>query len=336
MRIDLPLKETWDAVSEQYRAALPGLSPATQVQIYAGYQHALFEATVGLGRLFSHKRSIATVEPAEPVAAAIEAAFAGEGYNIRHLRDLSSLNASSAADEALLQNATELAFVVFSDDDPVTGRVFDHSRLLGELKDQRIFRIHLSHAAHRFAPGIPQPAPYEIRICSLSPERALLVAGERFKIQPALAPRLPWHAAASVDERLAVISPERYQVQKKTILDFEDSLPEGFRSYFDAKDQQRVFDRAVIVADEVDGFALIDELARALGVALAVAPGVDGQLETSSPCRWNDLRYTDWLLARGEKETTIRGLIVIDPALLKPELPSALVTAARTLKALQG
>jgi len=330
VRIDLPPKKTWSAVSEQYRAALPFLTAETQVQVYAGYQHALYEATLGIARLFSHKRAIATVEPREPAIASIETAFAADSYTIRHWSDDASTAELSGLD------ASDVAFAVFTEDDPVTGRLFDHSRVLRELKEQRIFRIHISHAAHSFLRGITQPAPFEVRILSLSPERALLVAGERFKVFPALAPLLPWHAPVAVSDRLAVFPVENYQTQKKTIVDFEASLPKGFRSYFKATDQQRLFDRAVVVADHLDGYAVIDELARVTAHKLREFPGNDDHLETISPCRWNEPRITDWLLRLGEPEATIRGLFVIEPALIVPGLQAQLQSVAQTLHEAQG
>ncbi len=335
MRIDLPLKETWSAVSEQYRAVLPSLSATTQVQVYAGYQHALQEATSGIARLFSHKRSIATVEPTEPAVAMVETAFAADAYHIRHL-PVDTARVEAAATEPLLLDASDLAFVVLTVDDPVTGRLYDHSRLLSEIKDQRIFRIHLSHAAHGFGLGVCQPAPFEVRILSLSPERALLVAGERFKVLPTLAPRLPWHAPVAVSDRLAVLPDDRYQAQRKTIVDFESALPQGFRPYFASSDQQRLFDRAVIVADHLDGFAVIDELARVMALKLHEFPGGDDKLETTSPCRWNEPRITDWLLKRGESEEVVRGLFVVDPSLISPGLSATLNLAAQNLRSLQG
>jgi hypothetical protein len=330
VRIDLHPTETWSAVSEQYRAALPGLASNTQIQIYAGYQHALHEAALGIARLFSHKRSIATVEPVEPAVAAIEAVFASETYNIRHFCDDASFSDSSELDSG------DLAFVVLADDDPATGRLYGHSSILQELKDQRTFRIHISHAAHCFNRGVIQPAPFEVRILSLSPERALLVAGERFKVVPALAPSLPWHAPVAVSDRLAVFPDERYQAQRKAILEFETSLPKGFRPYFKSTDQQRLFDRAVIVADGLDGYAVIDELARAVALKLHDFPGSDDKLETISPCRWNEPRVTEWLLKRGEPEEVVRGLFVVEPALINPGLPDRLQAVAQTLRSLQG
>lgn len=325
MRIDIPANESWRALSDEYRSALGfAAEPGVQVQVYAGYQHALHEATHGLARLFSHKRSIALVEPAEPAIAQLAVTFAEDTYNLRHW--------SEATVDSI--DAGDLAFVLFSDDDPVTGRLYDHSRLIAAIKDQRVFRIHVSHSEHRFAGEVSRPAPFEARILSLSPERAVLVAGERFRVQPQLAPMLPWKSHGPAVEHLARVSKAADDERKSRILDFESRLPQGFRAYFSAG-ERRVFDRAVIVAEGVDGFAVIDELALGLNHKLTPA-GTDGDLETTSPCRWNHPRFTDWLLKRGESEETIRGLMTIAPRLLTPDLHSRLAAAAALLRSLQG
>lgn len=325
MRIDIPANESWRALSDEYRSALGfAADPGVHVQVYAGYQHALYEATHGLARLFSHKRSIGLVEPAEPAIAQLAVMFAEETYNIRHWS------------EAVLDSidASDLAFVLFSDDDPVTGRLYDHSRLLTALKDQRVFRIHVSHSEHRFLGALSRPAPFEARILSLSPERAVLIAGERFRVQPQLAPMLPWKSHGTADEHLARVAAPVYDEQKARILDFESRLPQGLRPYFTA-DEKRVFDRAVIIAEGVDGSAVIDEIARVLNHPLTPA-GTQSDLETTSPCRWNHPRFTDWLLRRGETEEIIRGLIALTPQVLTADLPDRLAATATLLRSLQG
>lgn len=325
MRIDIPANESWRALSEEFRSALGfAADPGVQVQVYAGYQHALHEATHGMARLFSHKRSIALVEPAEPANARLAVTFAEDTYNIRHWNE-ASIDTIDASD---------IAFVLFSDDDPVTGRLYDHSRLIAAIKDQRLFRVHISHAEHRFNDEVPRPAPFEARILSLSPERAVLIAGERFRVQPQLAPMLPWKSHGSATEHLARVPKAAHDEHKTRILEFESRLPKGFRPYF-AADDARVFDRAVLIAEGVDGSAVIDEVARGLGHKLTPA-GSDSELETTSPCRWNHPRFVDWLLKRGETEEGIRGLIILAPSLLNTDITARLEAAATLLRTLQG
>ncbi|MEK7356709.1 MAG: hypothetical protein AAB250_09680, partial [Bdellovibrionota bacterium] len=58
-------------------------------------------------------------------------------------------------------------------------------------------------------------------------------------------------------------------------------------------------------------------------------------LETSSPCRSPSSRLTDWLLARGEKEEILRGMVVISADLVKRGLDTQLAQVAATLTKLQ-
>jgi hypothetical protein len=321
MRIDIPQNEKWTAICEGYRAALPFQDPAVQVQVYAGFQHALTEASQGLARLFSHKKTIALVTPTEPALEAIAIAFSEEGYTVKNA------TAQEVADpEWLAPIQNELLFVLMSEDDPVTGRLNDLSPINAALKEKRIFRIVLSHASHTISP-IARPHIFEVRVLSLKPEVALIVAGERFRVIPTLASRLPWSDQNPAEDLKIQSSFEA------DILAFEDQLPPGFKVYFN-KGDARVFDRAVIFHPQLDGSAVIDQLAESSGKKIALA-GAATPYDSSSPCRWNNPRFTDWLLTRGFSEETVRGLIIIDGAYVKGLGPS-LASAAKTILKLQN
>ena len=65
-------------------------------------------------------------------------------------------------------------------------------------------------------------------------------------------------------------------------------------------------------------------------------PGLNGQLESASACRWTSPRLSDWLIKRGEKEEVLRGLVMISGEVINPDLPSKLERAAQTLRKLQN
>ena len=75
MRIDLPVNESWNSVAKRLREHFQLPDTNIQVQAYAGFQHALHEATHGLAKLFSHKKTIALFGPIEPAIEAIVSAF---------------------------------------------------------------------------------------------------------------------------------------------------------------------------------------------------------------------------------------------------------------------
>lgn len=327
MRIDLSAENSWLQVCDACRAALPFQDPRVQVQAYVGYRHALMEATQGIARLFSHKKTIAFVASSEPAVDEVAIAFAEDGYAVRALTS-ADLDDPQSAWLTPIQN--ELLFVIFPEDDPVTGRIYDHSRLHAALKDKRVFRISISHASYK-AQELAPPTAFEIRILSLAPDFAAVIAGERFRAQPTLAPKLPWdlERAHTSLKHLAPLSQDL-----KLIVDFEAKLPPGFQAYF-PQDEARVADRAVISTIEFDGSAVIDLVAKEMGWKLG-DPGQTSPLESMSACRWKNPRLSDWLLARGETEEILRGLIVIDAQYLSPTLASRLRAAAEKLRALQS
>lgn len=330
MRIDWPVIDAWEKLSEQYRSFLPFQDSAVNVQIYNGYQHALWEITHALAELFSHKQTIAVPALGEPAIERIAVAFSAKGYNVI------SLTREQIAEPSWLDAAqSELLFVVLPQDDAVTGELYDYTKLNEALKDKRIFRIQLSHAKHRFE-AINRPALFESHILSLTPDRALFVAGERHRIQPPITRLLPWPADESTlaQESMRVFSESEITQMKKDVQAFEGSLPEGFHSYFNKK-ENRLYDRALFWHPEIDGLSLIDELASQSGVQMQ-APGQNTQFETTSTCRWQSPRYYDELIKRGFKPESIRGLCLARANIATQSLSDRLQSAANKILQIQN
>ena len=330
MRIDILPADTWGAVSAKCRAGLPFQDPNVIVQAYMGLPHALFEATHGLARLFSHKKTIAFVGHSEPFVEAISNGFMEEGYHVKRVSEDEAADPSAAWLAPILN---DLIFVVFSTDDPITGRLFNRDPINEALKDKRIFRISIVHTPRYLSHALSRPAPFKLRLLSHSQGLATIVAGERFRVHPLLASRLPWPIDTVVPD-MALIPPEEIERQKSAILAFETKLPWGFKPYFKAG-ELRVFDRAVIFHERIDGSALAEVLAGDRGVKLA-GLGLPAMLESTSPCRWSDVRFTDWLLARGEREEVVRGLLLVDPWLIDSSLTTFLSDAAAKLLKMQA
>lgn len=334
MRIDLPAPDAWAKLCDLYRTHLPtdeSLSPMQAVHVHAGYSAALWECTQGLARLFTHKKTVAVIGQTEPAIEAVAQTLSSEGYAVKYVAW------SEVGDIAkwLDPIQAELLFVIYSKDDPATGRLFDVSKIEAVLKDKRVFRLALSHAAHRFSFDRSKLAPFEIRILSMCPERALIVAGERFRALPLLAPSLPWARVTRDDvmQDLGHLSENERVARRARVLDFESALPRGFRPYF-ASGDLRLFDRAVICSTEFDGAALLDELSAKLGCSLA-SPGAEGLLETTSLCRWESRKLGAWLASRGDTEADIRGTLVIDAASADEKLLRSLEAAVDEVRNLQ-
>lgn len=336
VRIDIPPYEAWNAASEQIRCALPFQNAAVSVQAFAGFQHALYEVTLGLARFYSHKKTIALVEPAEIAIEQIAIAFSEDGYTVKRLseNDLNELNKLKSTLEPFLN---DLVFVMWGEDDPVTGRLNDFNLLDSALADKRVFRLKLSHSSYRQSPVIA-PASFEVRICSLRSDFAFALGGDRYRVVPQLAPRLFWKPNLVCKDDFQFMSSDEVNQQKQTVLSFENSLSQNFRPYFRpyfGTDEKRVYDRAVLVAVGVDGSAVIDFLAESLNLEIP-SPGLAAPFESTSPCRWNHPRLTEWLLARGETEESIRGLVVIDAVQISTKTATLLNEAVTKILKIQS
>lgn len=330
MRLDLLRPDAWDSLCEQYRAELPFQDPGLHIQVYQGYRHALWEATQSLARLFPHKKTIAVVERGDPGFESVAAAFSSEGYTVQLLSD----EVAESPDQWLPAIQGDLIFILFANDDPVTGRVYRWPALRAALKDKRVFVISLSHALHAFEPPV-RPSPFELNVLSLLPERALLIAGERGRVRPQVAEILPWESSQRGDARiqLASLSPEEIQRLKTAVLSFEADLPAGFKPVFGAN-EERVWDRAVFYHSDFDGWAVADELARALGLGLG-KPGAPADIDSFSPCRWESPRLASWWVTKGGQADVMRGLIAISSSLLGPDLKLQLALAAERVRKIQ-
>jgi len=335
LRIDVPGADKWRLISEVFRNSLPFQEPAVYVQAYLGFQHALYEAAHGLARLFSHKKTIAVVGAIEPAIDSIIIGFSEEGYTIKQFAPEDADDVSTWL--PVLQN--ELAFVLFVEDNSVTGEIYDHAKFHAALKDKRIFRLSVSHASYR-EQAIARPQPFETRILSLRPDMAVLVAGERFRMTPILAARLSWssEAAALAASQLVALGSEDIESKRSTVVSLEQNLPAGFKAYLSGA-KSRTSDRAVFFHEEMDGSAVIDEVARLAGQVIA-APGSDGVLESSSSCRWSQPRFAEWLTRQGMSAEAIRGLIMIDSSWIQQvgveQFASYLKTAAENILKIQN
>lgn len=346
VRLDLPPVNAWENLCEQYRAALPTehtpvsewQNPALQVQVYQGYSHAVWEVARGLAELFSHKKTIAIPADAEPAIERVAESLSQEGVTVKTLTK-DEMHHPDGWLSAGLQ--TDLLFVLTSEDDSVTSELFSLEKIDAALKDKRIFHLKVSHASHRCrAPR--RPLPYEGRILSLAPDRALFLGGERCRVQPAVARLLPWpeNESERAQRLLHPLSPDHQDRLRKRVGEIEALLSEkaGFGLAFKtskpgtgsssvASEAARVFDRVVFWHHGVDGLSLAAELSERWQ-APVTPTGMEGVFEATTPCRWLAPRYHAWLLKRGYAPETIRGLVILSAEYLleRPDAGAIIVS----------
>lgn len=292
-------------------------------QVYSSLAQALIEVTQSLVRLFPHRKKIFYLKNSDPFLelAAQELARSTlivEGLTQEQLLDLDVTKAKFDKDTL---------FVLFSEDDPLLGLSFDFPGLVETLAAQRIYALRLSHNRFRLEPA-GSMGKFEARICSLR-ERVGVLLGERVKVISMIAPREAW-SIESVDSIVSEFEPQKsWQAE---ITQFENSVPA--QGLAPLKNIPRLWDRAVVAWDNIDGHAIIETLSKQLGFDLLL-PGQETRLETSSLSRWQGVREMTWLRSFAVDPTLSRGLILINPSLLDARFSAALEQTVQQILKIQ-
>lgn len=308
MRVDLPKADTWYAANEQAREYLKiADDPNISVQVYLGVRHALWEVTQALANTFSHRRTIGYTPFSGPEGEFVALQFAKEGFTVKGL----SLDEFNNPKPWLETASKQMLCLLSAYDDPATGELYQSAAHSSAMKDQRIFRILISHAYHLNQP-LEKVGPYDVQIISIRPDLALVVLGERAKLSPPVAANLEWG-----DLKLADVfktrSVDEESSAKKALAEFHKLLPKGVAEYYSSQDS--LHDRALLLVQNVEGLSFITALARELNLQLS-EPGSVGELETLSVCRWQDPRQFEWLAAKGLSIEKLRGTVVISSELI--------------------
>ncbi len=321
MIIHLPADETWNAENKAIRASL-GLAddPRFTVQIYTSISHALAEVCFSLSDLIPHKKTFAYFDKNGPEFDSVAVSLSKKEMTLKSFsRD------EISKPEYLVGLSKDLLALVTSSDDPILAARHDFGFLDDQLKEKRYFHVRISNFLHQLE-SFRLPTHYEVLILSLGADRTLVIAGERAKIKPELTPKLciPWNAENRVLAAVSALAPfekgrelnpiqaeklkAKADLQCQHILEFERDLPAGISPYFGAG-QDRVFDRAAMVCEGVDGLSMITRLQEYIVEPLT---SVQLALETTSLCRWQNARFFEYL-GLDEK---IRGVILIDAQIL--------------------
>ena len=324
MNIHLPFDEKWNQHNKQLQQLL-GLAddPRFAVQIYTSISQALTEVCYSLSDLIPHKKTIAHFKNIGPDFDSVAVSLSKRELTIKNFsRD------EISKPEYLTGLSKELLLLVTSFDDPIVAARHDFSFLDEQLKEKKYFHIRLSNFLH-FSESMRLPSHYEVLILSLSRDRTLVIAGERAKIRPEIAPKLNvnWQrelplASISLYESTRNLNSNQTENLKQLaasnrakVLAFELDLPKGISTFF--RDETRVFDRSVLLCDGVDGLSMITKLSQLTGVN-------SEQFETTSLCRWQDARLFEYLYKQNHSPEALRGLIIIDVNLLNEDFKKTL------------
>jgi hypothetical protein len=304
----------------------PGV-PTETLRAYPDLSTGLNEIARGLVRMYPHKRKFAYLRGAGLNFDPIVQSLSVEGILSEPL-DVKDISPSVDWLAKLSKDCLMFLDVI---DDPMTGEVFELEKIRADLVTKRIFTLTVSHNFHlcRELPPIHQYGAYFMNVSDhISVAR---LGAKCSKLPPMIAGLSEWVRALKLDQLDLY---KKISEDQKKIEAFEKKGVEGAKPFF-AHGKSRLFDRAAILFDDVDGEAIITELAEKLKIKLD-PPGQEKRLETTSGCRWGGFEFFKFYESQGLSQDSLRGLVLISLELLNPELEKYLAEAHQKILKLQN
>jgi hypothetical protein len=310
MKVDLLHTFSWDETNDLLQAEFVAARAKFNgsLRCYFGLSQAVFEMAFGTALLFSHKKGMGLISGDSWVFEGVMPHLYKEGFQVqeerRHRLDV-------AAFVGALKKET--SFVLWSEDHPILGTC-DHQKneeLDQALNDKKIFSIRVSHAAYRH--HAVEMRPYSARLCSLTPNLALAVVGDRVRVTPLVAHRMAWQP----QETLATVKfhLRDHQHSAELVSTFEQQCRQktGFQPYLTTA--ERLYDRAVIHHPEINAEAVLQILKGQLGSPLA-APMQEWDAEIVNACRWKPAPALRSWWEPLPSEEVLRGLLILSVSVL--------------------
>jgi hypothetical protein len=292
MQLGLLNDEDWYKLNESLRAQLQ-LPNEVQLRTYKGLAHAVYETVVGHAQFLSHKRSVALIKGDSFLPSQIFPWFYREGYNVQAFKRSDTLNLQEWVDSL----KKDTVCVVYFEDHPVTGEIFDWQPLDQILNDRKIYGVRISHSSALNTIPIQN---YSVRVQPLNSEFAVAALGLKYRSPQVLSGYLPWTGVQ--------VKVDFVEENEQVIRSFESQLPDGYQPLLEKV--SRRFDRSLIFHEYLSGEFVLQELAQHLGLKLA-EPGLENRLETLNLCRWKNPRLLqDWWDQAPQDEKLQRCLVI--------------------------
>jgi hypothetical protein len=326
MLIDVVRPETWEELNDEVRNVL-GLSPKLKARVFQGLGQAVFEIAQGSAQFMAHKKSIGVIRGQTPVFESLLPYYYKETYEVHSLSHLALVNVKEFV-EGLKKDTN---FVLFAEDNPVTGEVFPFVDELDKLlNEKRIYSFRVSHALH-FSQA-EELRPYTVRLCSFAADLAVAVLGERFRSPSLSAFNQNWNKN-DILLRLQQARQVRPQ-DAKAVQDFEAQVQDKIPLYFSAN-SKHLNDRAVLVIPDASAEAVAQLLFKKLG--WSAAEGFQ-KIESTNQCHWSTGAKTFktwWEPAPSAQQ--VRGLLIISLAALQTkDFANLLISSYEEIKQLQS
>jgi hypothetical protein len=314
MRVGWQSPGEWSQLNERVSQALKISNDKVTVRTYLGVGAALVELTMGLSRLFPLKKKIYYFKNMDPHFEASLMHLAREGYPITALPEEARHDTASWA----ANWGREDLFVLYSVDDPVLGQPYDVTGIERAAREKNMIKVRVSHARHFYeSDDWRSVEPFDKNtalIYGLEQPWALAVLGERVRPAPLLADQW-WPAWGEPSLDLSWYSQPQNSPRAR-VSAFENLKPASSSPLFaEGEVAHRPHDRALIYWRDMDGHAVIDRLAKKLGIELR-PPGLETRIETTSLSRWGGVRTFDFYSYLGFDAEIFRGLVMIDHKLI--------------------
>ena len=311
MRIDYYLPGQWENLCNELAQEL-NFSDGF-VQIYQGLQHGLMEVGLGLAQLFPQRKRIHYFKDLTPHFVNLIMALAREGYEVKEL----TLQDMTSPQKWVDQLTRKDLFILYSMDDPILGRLYPVEKLEQLTHDKNTFKICVSHNWHNYVDIPKRQSDHKISLYSMDFGYCISHLGERVRLGELMSNSLNWSGFANKTPTFGALKESR-----DLIVNFESALS----GVAPLSESQRIFDRAVLYWEDIDGLALIDQIAKNMGLPI-MPHGEDKNFETTSLSRWRTEKSMGWLKVFGLSPNQTRGLVVFSHKLIDDQFINVVQSA---------
>ena len=274
------------------------------------------EVGLSLSRLAPHKKRFYYFKDLNPYFYPLFMALATEGYEAK---ELSLEDMDSPKDWVDQIDAKRDLFVLYSADEPLLGRLYPVDKMERLTSDKGLFRLCLSHNKHKYIKTPDKQDRHKVNLYSMDSQICVSHFSKEAHIDEPISDSLNWNNMGSPLSLFGSL-----QENKDLIVTFENKL--NSKPLFQST--PRIFDRAIVFWEDLDGFALIDQVAKDMGLSLS-PPGEDQNFETPSLSRWISQKSMTWLKTLGISPNQMRGLVIFSQELLRSSSFIDIVQSAR-------
>jgi hypothetical protein len=313
----------YDVVNECLKEWV-GNREGLELRLYQSVEHAINEITQGLAQMFSHRNEVLCFRGMSPYYRRPMLLLARRGLMV-HEGGFADFSEPSYLETHLNRSSLLVAYNL---DDPLTGRLFSPNALRKAMEGKNVYCLTISHSHHLFNKPSFLVGSHEVQIFSFPDQGALALLGSRTRGVAETGPFLRWTPwEKKVFGEIVPLT----ENDRTAILAFEASCPGGGVPLL-SNQEARLWDRALISWEDIDGEALIHTLTQVLEVHKGPGPW-SHLMETASLCRWQTLGGSHWLQLQGFTPKQIRGLLVLDRELIyMPEFSDLVYEAVEQLR----